>query len=72
MRLTLTCAQHVYAHTVVRLLHGQEGAAGGVGLGGVSTLPREPPAEEVRKAAAWYKATHELVVCRWRALLLVS
>lgn len=52
---------------------GRKGLPGVWGWGGgVSTLPREPPAEEVRKAAAWYKATHELVVCRWRALLLVS
>ena len=65
MRLTLICVQHMCAHTVVRLLHGQEGAAGSVGLaggGGSSALPREPPAEEVRKAAAWHEATHELVV----------
>lgn len=41
---------------------GRKGPAGGVGFGGVSTLPREPPAKEVRKAAAWHEATHELVV----------
>lgn len=39
---------------------GLPGVWGGVGR--VSTLPREPPAEEVRKAAAWHEATHELVV----------
>lgn len=69
MRLSLSCAQHVCAHTVVRLLHGQEGAAG-CGGRGLSTLPREPPAEEVRKAAAWCEATHELCGVQAKRLVL--
>ena len=57
------------AHTVVRLLHGQEGAAGVWGEG-LSTLPREPPVEEVRKAAAWCEATHELCGVQAKRLVL--
>lgn len=72
MTLTLSCAQHVCAHIVVRLLHGQEGAAEGGcdGGGALSTLPREPPVEEVRKAAAWCEATHELCGVQTKRLVL--
>lgn len=42
----------------------------GCGGRGLSTLPREPPVEEVRKAAAWCEATHELCGVQTKRLVL--
>lgn len=43
---------------------------GVMGGGALSTLPREPPVEEVRKAAAWCEATHELCGVQTKRLVL--
>ena len=56
------CAARVCTHSREAAAWAGRGLPGVWGLGGVSTLPREPPAKEVRKAAAWHEATHELVV----------
>ena len=58
------CAAHVCTHSREAAAWAGRGCreCGVGGGGGSSALPREPPAEEVRKAAAWHEATHELVV----------